>query len=87
MSALKFFFKILKNFASKAFGQGLRYFCQIGKLSKEFKAKNRKIVKKILGLTAIPENCQTKFTAIPENCQKEIIAHSHTGKLSKSILK
>ena len=77
----------LKSSKSPLFQKGLRYFCQIGKLSKNLKAKNSKIVNLILGLTATLENCQKKFTATPENCQKEIVAHSHTGKLSNCILK
>lgn len=81
---------ILTELVKNGQKSGLRYFCQIGKLSKNLEAKNSKIVKKnclILGVTATPENCQKKFTAIPENCQKEIMAHSHTGKLSSCILK
>ena len=65
---------------------GLWYFCQIGKLSKNFKAKSSTIVKKKLGLTAIQYNCQKKLTAAPYNCQKEIIGHSHPVKLSNCIL-
>ena len=65
---------------------GLWYFCQIGKLSKNFKAKSSTIVKTKFGLTAIQYNCQKKLTATPYNCQKEIIGHSHPVQLSNCIL-
>ena len=52
---------------------GLRYFCQIGKLSKNLKAKNRKIVKKNL----------LNFRGDSHTGKLSKKVHSHTGKLSK----
>ena len=77
--------KILRSSATVPF-LGLRYFCQIGNLSKNFKAKSSTIVKTKFGLTAIQYNCQKKLTATPYNCQKEIIGHSHPVQLSNWIL-
>ena len=52
---------------------GLRYFCQIGKLSKNLKAKNRKIVKKNL----------LNFRGHSHTGKLSKKVHSHTRKLSK----
>ena len=63
----------LKVLSSNTIKAGLQYFCQIGKLSKNLKAKNRKIVKKNL----------LNFRGHSHTRKLSKKVHSHTGKLSK----